>query len=176
MGASLLTTLLEDPSEQALAEAVAEVAPYDDQVLVQEFIRGREYSCSVYREHGQLVDLPVAEVVTQGFFGHEEKHAKGRARVELCADDPMTKTLRDYAHSVFEATDVATFARCDFLVRDGETYFLEINTLPGLMSGSIFPKALAATGRTLTDLVVAAADEYESRPTRDKTREYDISH
>ncbi len=176
MGASLLTTCLREPSEQALAKAVAEAAPYDNQVLVQEFVSGREYSSSVYRENGRFVDLPVAEVVTQGFFGHDEKHVKGRARIDLCVEDPTTKAIRDYAHSVFEATEVATFARCDFLVRDGETYFLEINTLPGLMSGSIFPRALAAVGRTITDLVVAASGDYDCRPARDKVREYDISH
>ncbi|KMS76544.1 hypothetical protein ACM01_05020 [Streptomyces viridochromogenes] len=176
MGASLLTTCLRDPDEQALTKAVTEAAPYDNQVLVQEFVSGREYSCSVYRENGRFIDLPVAEVVSQGFFGHEEKHAKGRARIELCTDDPTTKAIRDYAQSLFEATDVATFARCDFLVRDGETYFLEVNTLPGLMSGSIFPRALAAAGRTITDLVVAASGEYDSRPARDKVKEYDIHH
>lgn len=176
MGASLLTTCLHDPDESELAKAVAAAAPYDNQVLVQEFVSGREYSCSVYRENGRLVELPVAEVVSQGFFGHEEKHVKGRARIELCAEDPTTKAIRDYAQALFEATEVATFARCDFLVRDGETYFLEINTLPGLMSGSIFPMALAATGRTITDLVVAASGDHESRPARDKVKEYDISH
>ncbi|MGW1466609.1 D-alanine--D-alanine ligase family protein [Streptomyces sp. NPDC002308] len=176
MGASLLTTCLHDPDEQELVKAVAEAAPYDNQVLVQEFVSGREYSCSVYRENGYFIDLPVAEVVSQGFFGHEEKHVKGRARIELCTEDPTSKAMRDYAQSIFAATEVATFARCDFLVRDGETYFLEINTLPGLMSGSIFPMALAASGRTITDLVVVASGNYDSRPARDKVKKYDISH
>ncbi|MFJ9466664.1 D-alanine--D-alanine ligase family protein [Streptomyces caniferus] len=176
MGASLLASCLHDPTEQALARVIAEVAPYDSQVLVQELVRGREYSCSLYWEEGGFVDLPVVEVVSQGFFGHEEKHMQGRARIELCDENPTAKVIRDYSQSLFEATEVATFARCDFLVREGETYFLEINTLPGLMSGSIFPMALAAVGRTITDLVVAAADDYNSRPARDKVKEYSISH
>ncbi|MFF4567918.1 ATP-grasp domain-containing protein [Streptomyces sp. NPDC001435] len=176
MGASLLTTCLHNPTEQALAAAISEVAPYDNQVLVQEFIRGREYSCSVYRESGKFVDLPVAEIVSQGFFGHAEKHVKGRARIELCSEDATTKAIRKVSHSLFEATDVATFARFDYLVKDSEIYFLEVNTLPGLMSGSIFPRALTASGRTIADLVLAAVGDYDSRPLRNKVKEYDISH
>lgn len=176
MGASLLTTCLHDPTEQTLAAAVDEVAPYDSQILVQEFIRGREYSCSVYREEGKFVDLPVAEIVSQGFFGHEEKHAKGRARIELCNEDATTRAIREVSHALFEATDVATFARFDYLVKDDEIYFLEVNTLPGLMSGSIFPGALTASGRTIADLVLASIGDYDSRPSRNKIKEYDISH
>ncbi|MCY0939509.1 D-alanine--D-alanine ligase family protein [Streptomyces sp. H34-S4] len=176
MGASLLTTRLDDATEQVLTEAVEAAAPYDDQVLVQEFIGGREYSCSVYRENGSLVDLPVVEVVAQGFFGHEEKHVKGRARLVLCEEEATTKTIRDMSQELFEAAGVATFARFDFIVRNGEFYFLEVNTLPGLMSGSIFPMALTATGRSITDLVVSAANEYDGRPHRNKFKQYDIGH
>ncbi|WP_158694412.1 ATP-grasp domain-containing protein [Streptomyces canus] len=176
MGASLLTTCLHAPTEESLAAAVNAVAPYDTQILVQEFIRGREYSCSVYREEGKFVDLPVAEIVSQGFFGHEEKHVKGRARIELCDEDATVTAIRELSHSLFEATDVATFARFDYIVRDAEIYFLEVNTLPGLMSGSIFPRALAASGRTIADLVLASVGDYDGRPSRNKIKEYEISH
>jgi D-alanine-D-alanine ligase len=176
MGASLLTTCLHDPTEDTLAAAVNEVAPYDNQILVQEFIRGREYSCSVYREEGKFVDLPVAEIVSEGFFGHEEKHVRGRARIELCPEDATVKAIREVSHSLFEATDVATFARFDYLVKGSVIYFLEVNTLPGLMSGSIFPMALTASGRTIADLVLASVGDYDGRPSRNKIKEYDISH
>lgn len=176
MGASLLTTCLNKPSEESLTRAVEDVAPYDNQVLVQEFVKGREYSCGIYRESGKLVDLPIAEVVSQGFFGHDEKHTKGGASIVLCAEDRTTQAVREFSRSLFEATDTATFARFDYLVRSGEIYFLEVNTLPGLMSGSIFPMMLSAAGRTISDLMASAATEYDSLPFRNKAKAYDINH
>ncbi|RKN37007.1 D-alanine--D-alanine ligase family protein [Streptomyces hoynatensis] len=176
MGASLLTTCLPEPSPSALAAAVREVFPYDDQALVQEFIDGREFSCGVYKEHGKFVDLPVAEIVSSGFFGHAEKHTKGRAKILLSPENAATRKMRAFSQSLFEATEMATFARFDYIVEGDGIWFLEANTLPGLMSGSIFPMMLAETGRSIADLVLSAVSECGSRPARDKVLAYDISH
>ncbi|MEV4442379.1 ATP-grasp domain-containing protein [Streptomyces sp. NPDC049577] len=178
MGASLLAALVTEPAGAALAEAAARVLPYDDQVLVQEFVEGAEFTCGVVRAGGRTLALPVVEAVTaQGFLGHREKHEDGLVRPVLHTEDTeVTRRVKEASVRLFDEMAVFGFARLDFLVRDGELYFLEINTLPGLMDGSAFPRMLEAAGLGLADLVEECAAEYARRPVRDKVLPYRIDH
>ncbi|MGW4057588.1 ATP-grasp domain-containing protein [Amycolatopsis sp. NPDC004747] len=178
MGASLLTELVRVPDGAALADAVAEVLPYDDQVLVQEFVDGTELTCGVIRTEAGAVALPVVEAVTaRGFLGHREKHASGCVRPLLhTRDTGDTRRVKEASVRIFEQLGVFGFARLDFLVRDGELYFLEINTLPGLMDGSAFPMMLEAAGFGLVDLIEGGVAEHGRLPVRHKVLPYHIDH
>ncbi|MEV6823580.1 ATP-grasp domain-containing protein [Amycolatopsis sp. NPDC051102] len=178
MGASLLTELVREPDGAALAGAIAEVLPYDDQVLVQEFVDGTEFTCGVIRTEAGAVALPVVEAVTAGgFLGHREKHASGLVRPLLHTRDTAdTRRVKEASVRIFEEMRVFGFARLDFLVRDGELYFLELNTLPGLMDGSAFPMMLEAAGFGLVELIEGCVAEHGRLPVRDKVLPYHIDH
>lgn len=178
MGASLLTDLVSRPSGAALAEAVARVLPYDDQVLVQEFVPGAEFTCGVVRSGGRTLALPVVEAVTEnGFLGHREKHEHGLVRPLLHTEDTeATRRIKQASVRLFDEMSVFGFARLDFLLHEGELYFLEINTLPGLMDGSAFPRMLEAAGLGLVDLVEECVAEYGRLPVRNKVLPYRIDH
>ena len=125
---------------------------YDDEVIVEQYIKGRE--CNVGVIAGRV--LPVIEIRTEtGFFDYKNKYQKGMAE-EMCpADLPpeITEKLQRTAKRVFEILRCEVYARMDFIVGDdGEVWCLEGNTLPGITATSLLPQEAAAAGITYDDL------------------------
>jgi len=131
-----------DEYEQALAEAFR----YDDEVIVEQYIRGREFSVGVM--DGEA--LPIIEIAPkQGFYDYKNKYQAG-STVETCpADLPEAKTreMQRIAEDVFRALRLKNYARMDFMMgEDGDLYCLEANTLPGMTPTSLLPQEAAVLG------------------------------
>ena len=138
----------EEDYEAALAEAFT----YDEEVVVEQYIKGREFSVGVM--DGKA--LPVIEIAPlTGFYDYKNKYQPG-ATVETCpADLPedKTKEIQSYAEKVFAALRLQNYARMDFMMsRTGEVYCLEANTLPGMTPTSLLPQEAAALGMDFGDL------------------------
>lgn len=177
MGASLLSVFLLRPDVSSLKRAAEDIFGYDHEVLVQEYINGQEYTCGVFREDDHLIALPVIEAQTpQNFLGHREKHEHGLVRAVVHdVDDEVVRMVKAASLTLFTEMNMFGFARFDYLF-DDSLFFLEVNTLPGLMSGSAFPRMLESGGRTLGDLIEATAREAISAPRRRKFLPYTIHH
>jgi len=152
------------PNEAILKEALIDLLNTYDQVLVEEFIRGKEATVGVmnnFRDQPVYV-LPVIEIIPpsgEPMFSHEHKYngqteeiVPGRFSYHEKAKLSAAAAL---AHKVIACEH---YSRSDFIVRDGEVYFLEVNTLPGLTSESLFPKAAAAVGLDFRQLVAHLVD------------------
>ena len=138
----------EDDYEAALAEAFA----YDDEVIVEQYISGREFSVGVM--DGKA--LPVIEIAPlTGFYDYKNKYQPGTT-VETCpADIPeeKSKELQACAEKVFAALRLESYARMDFRMnQEGEIFCLEANTLPGMTPISLLPQEAAAVGMDFGDL------------------------
>jgi D-alanine-D-alanine ligase len=147
------------PDKTALETALRELLTLYDSVMVEEFIRGREATVGVLQDfRGQsLYVLPPIEIVPPGgqpFFSNEVKY--NGTTEEICPGrfsyDEKAK-LAEAATLAHTALHLDHYSRSDFIVRNGEVYFLEVNTLPGLTSESLLPKAAAAIGLEFNDLV-----------------------
>ncbi len=147
------------PNKEALELSLRELLTLYDAVLVEEFIRGREATVGVLQDfRGQsLYVLPPIEIVPPGgqpFFSSEVKY--NGTTEEICPGrfsfDEKVK-LAEAAALAHTALHLDHYSRSDFMVRNGEVYFLEVNTLPGLTSESLLPKAAAAIGLEFNDLV-----------------------
>jgi D-alanine-D-alanine ligase len=177
MGASLLTTAHDETTPTALADDAATIFPYDDEVLVQERIFGREMTVGVLRHPEGSRALPVIEAITRdGFLSHDEKHrAAGAAALLLEEDTALIARLKDASVRIFDAVGFTTMCRLDFMVTDDDRlFFLEANALPGLMAGSVYPTMLAAAGYTLADVVALSIEEVRGRTPRRKVLPYVI--
>ncbi len=146
VGVSIAKT--EEEYENALAEAFR----YDDEVIVEQYIDGREFSVGVMEGKA----LPVIEIAPlEGFYDYKNKYQPG-ATVETCpADIPAEKTeeLQRYAEEAFTALRLKNYARMDFMMsRDGEIFCLEANTLPGMTPTSLLPQEAAALGMNFEEL------------------------
>ena len=138
----------EDDYEAALAEAFT----YDDEVIVEQYISGREFSVGVM--DGKA--LPVIEIAPlTGFYDYKNKYQPGTT-VETCpADIPeeKSKELQACAEKVFAALRLESYARMDFRMnQEGEIFCLEANTLPGMTPISLLPQEAAAVGMDFGDL------------------------
>lgn len=176
MGASLLTEKLTDWDGADLLKAVAAIHEFDDEALVQEFVRGEEYSCGVVEELGEPVALPVLRIETgRDFFGHVEKHRHGLSSVRV-ETSVVARRVQRVSELLFRELKLFGWSRFDFIVSGGELHFLETNTIPGLMSGSLFPAMLRAGGRSISDLIDACVDAADGQLAVSKHLAYRIEH
>lgn len=130
----------------ALAAAVAEAQRYDDEVMIERFVPGRELTVGVLGGE----PLPVGEIFPKHeIYDYECKYTAGMAREEfpakLTAD--QTRRVQEQAVLAFEALKLRGCARVDFrMPPDGELYCLEANTLPGMTELSLIPQGAAVAG------------------------------
>ncbi|MFC3456044.1 D-alanine--D-alanine ligase family protein [Amycolatopsis speibonae] len=176
MGASLLTEHLVDWDVADLSKAVSSVHEFDPDALVQQFISGTEVSCGVVVENGEPVALPVLAInTTGGFFGHTQKHRHGLA--EIARDtSSAAKEIQRISVRLFDQLRISGWGRFDFILADGRPHFLEVNTIPGLMSGSLFPRMLRESGRTVVGLIESCVRAADASGPAVKRLDYVIEH
>lgn len=135
-----------------LAEAIAEARLYDDEVMIERFIPGREVTVTIL---GDLA-LPVGEIKPKHeIYDYECKYTAGMAEEEFPAKlspEETARVQRD-ALAAFRALKLRGCARIDFrMTPDGEFYCLEANTLPGMTALSLAPQAAAACDISFPEL------------------------
>lgn len=144
VGSTVGLTLMSDLLD--LDSAVGRALTFDEQVILERFLLGREYTTGVL--DGQA--LGVGEIVAPGvIFDFHSKYTPGRARELFPAEiDPdLERRLRDLALAAHEALELRDFSRVDFrLDAAGSPYCLEVNTLPGMTPTSLLPQSAAVFG------------------------------
>lgn len=128
----------------------------DSQVLVEEFVEGREFSVGVYNANGKIVVLPATEVITTNeFFDFEAKYTPGAAEEITPANmtDEERKRVENVITAVYQKLDCRGVVRVDYFLESGtgNLYFIEINTIPGQTATSFIPQQVAAMGLELKD-------------------------
>ncbi|HEY9180128.1 MAG TPA: D-alanine--D-alanine ligase, partial [Candidatus Baltobacteraceae bacterium] len=135
-------------------QAMIDAAPQYAEIVAEEFVAGREFTCGVLGEEA----LPIVEIVPNRdeFYTYEAKYAPGGSAhiVPARIDDDLAARLQMLALSVHRLVGLRDYSRTDFIVsKEGRPYILEINTLPGLTPTSILPDACAAVGISYQALV-----------------------
>ena len=141
--------------EEAYRQAREEAFRYGDEVIVEQYIQGREFSVGVL--DGKA--LPVIEMAPkEGFYDYKNKYQSGTT-VETCpAEIPAEKAveMQEISERVFRALRLKSYARMDFVMSgEGEVFCLEANTLPGMTPTSLLPQEAAAAGMDFGQLCEA---------------------
>jgi D-alanine-D-alanine ligase len=136
----------------------------DDQVLIEEFISGREFTIGVFKSRGEIVTLPFTEVKThKEFFDFEAKYTAGMSEEITPAqvDESVAEKVRSTARKVYQTFNCRGIVRMDFIfhAQKKEPYLLEINTVPGQSEASIVPQQVRANGWTLKDFYSKLIEE-----------------
>ena len=139
-------------NKQELDEALKKAFAFEDRVLIEQYIDGREFSIGVI--DGKA--LPVIEIAPKvGFYDYKNKYQAGTT-VETCPaelDANVTRAMQSCAESVYRALRLKTYARMDFRMdNEYKFYCLEANTLPGMTPTSLLPQEAAAVGIRFEDL------------------------
>jgi D-alanine-D-alanine ligase len=130
---------------------------YDDKIIVEECIEGREIECSVLGNENPIASLP-GEIIPKGeFYSYEAKYIDEEgAALDIPArlDDKVTKKVQDYAIKTFKALCCEGMARVDLFVKDNDDIIVnEINTIPGFTRISMYPKLWEASGISYSELI-----------------------
>jgi D-alanine-D-alanine ligase len=154
-----------DQMEGALDKAFNE----DDQVLVEEFIQGREFTIGVFMtKEGEIIPLPMTEVISKkDFFDYQAKYTAGFSEEITPAkvDEKIAEKIRQTATRVYQIFNCRGIIRIDFIYNEeaGEPFMLEINTVPGQTDASIVPQQVRAMGWTLRQFYSSLIDEALTR-------------
>jgi D-alanine-D-alanine ligase len=150
MGSSVGMTLVRNA--EGLEAAVTLARGYDDEVMAEQFIPGRELTVGVLGD----VPLPVGEIIPRHeLFDYECKYTPGMSEEVFPAklDTPLARQLQELALAAHRALKLGGYSRVDFrLSPEGDIFCLEANTLPGMTRTSLFPQAARAAGIEFPEL------------------------
>ena len=156
-GSSVATTKVK--SREALLPAIREALTEDRQVLVEEFIPGREFDCGVFRPaQGKKLVFPITEIIPKGgheFFDYEAKYQGFSDEVTpAVVDEAIAKHIQKVSYRLYDLLGCAGIVRFDYIynTEEQELYFLEVNTIPGQSAESIAPKQAKAMGISPAEL------------------------
>lgn len=137
-----------------LPDALKKAFHEDHQILVEEFIKGREFSIGIARLNGKITVLPATEILTtKDFFDYEAKYTSGVTKEITPADLPaeQNELIAEIVTEVYIRLNCRGMVRVDFILLEGtnEFYFIEINTTPGQSANSLIPQQVRAAGMHL---------------------------
>ena len=147
----------------ALAPALEKAFKEDTQVLVEEFISGREFTIGVFKTNGTLQVLPITEIETSNeFFDFEAKYqGKSVETTPALIAETMQSQLEAAAKRVYEVLNCRGVVRIDFIYNEekGLPYMLEVNTVPGQSAASVIPQQVKAMGMSLQEFYTSIVEE-----------------
>lgn len=141
---------------EELQPAIDKAFKEDSQILIEEFIKGRELTMGLYRSGDAITTLPITEVVSsKEFFDYEAKYTPGVSNEITPApvSDDIARQVRETSTILYNKLNCKGIVRVDFIYEEstGKLYFLEINTMPGQSENSLVPQQVRAAGKTLRE-------------------------
>lgn len=143
-----------------LPEALKKAFHEDEQILVEEFIKGREFSIGIARLHGKITVLPATEIISsKDFFDYEAKYTPGVTKEVTPADLSPAKNeqIANIVTEVYTRLNCKGMVRIDFILLEdsNEFYFIEVNTTPGQSANSLIPQQVRAAGMNVGEFYSA---------------------
>lgn len=144
-------------TKEEIVEAIKDAFAISSEVIVEEYIRGREVSCAVLGNR-EPEALPVVEIIPRkeySFFSYTAKYLPGASK-EICPaplSSDVSEKVQDFAIKAHCLLGCRNFSRSDMIVTDKDVYILETNTIPGMTENSIFPLAARTAGLPFSKLL-----------------------
>ncbi len=150
--------------EEDIAASLDKAFKEDDQVLIEEFISGREFTIGVFKSKGEIITLPFTEIIPKkDFFDYEAKYTAGMSEEITPAkvEESIAEKVRTTARKVYDIFNCQGIVRIDFIYNEekGLPFMLEINTVPGQSEASIVPQQVKAMGWTLQEFYTSLIEE-----------------
>ncbi len=140
-------------SKEELIPALREAGNYDEEILIEKYISGKEITVGILGE----IPLPIIEIVPKsGFYDFHSKYTKGETQYIMPARIPREKYLyaQEISLKAFKALSCSGFARVDLVTdEEGNPFVIDVNTMPGMTETSLFPKAAEFAGIQFGELV-----------------------
>lgn len=148
---------------EELQPALQKAFDEDEQVLVEEFIKGREFTIGVFKTKGNIITLPMTEIITKNdFFDFEAKYeGKSEEVTPALTTEKISTQIKEAAEKIYKVFNCKGVVRIDFIYEEAKQlpYMLEINTVPGQSAASIIPQQVAAMRSTLKEFYSLLLEE-----------------
>ncbi len=148
-------------SENQLAEAIQNAWKESREALIEEYIEGTEFTCGLVKMNGKELIFPVTEVLPKNeFFDYEAKYTPGAAEEITPARLPenLFKKCQQLSSEIYDLCFCSGIVRVDYILKNDEFYFLEVNTTPGMTATSFIPQQINAMGLTLGEVISMIID------------------
>jgi len=167
-------------SEADFKAAVEEAFRYDEGILIEQYVKGREIECAILGNYPPQASLPGEIIINPKyeFYTFDAKYVDGEAvRIDVPAklEASIAEKIRELSIKTYQALHCEDFARIDlFLGDDGRIFINEINTIPGFTNSSMYPMMWKERGTSFTDLITKLIDLSRERFERTKRIERDF--
>ena len=137
-----------------LLPAIQKAQEHGTEVLVETFMKGREFTNGVYLSENGIKVLPITEIITQNeFFDFEAKYLGESQEITPAAiDAEMTNRIKQITNKVYQILGLKGMCRVDYILVGKEPHVIEVNTVPGLSAQSLIPQMAAYEGISLKEL------------------------
>ena len=161
-GSSIGMSKVNTPSDE-LGAAIEKAFREDDQVLIEEYINGREFTIGVFKTKNEIIALPITEVISKkDFFDYEAKYEGASTEVTPAdVSEEVAGKIRETAKKIYSVFNCHGVVRIDFIYNEEKAvpYMLEVNTVPGQSEASIVPQQVKAMGWTLQEFYTKLIEE-----------------
>lgn len=158
-GSSFGITKVKDARD--LPAAISHAFTEDSSIIIEEAVKGRELTCGIYIKDGAPYPLPLIEIVPEtDYFDYDAKYLG--ASKEICpapVSDDIRKKTQQAAVTIYKELGCKGLVRMDFIEKEGEIYFLEVNITPGMTDASLVPQMVRADGQTFRDFLTYIIEE-----------------
>ncbi|MGG7177128.1 D-alanine--D-alanine ligase [Clostridium paraputrificum] len=142
-------------NREDLEESIKEAYKYDNEIIVEQYLKGGEYTVPILNKE----PLPVLSIVSKGdFYNYHCKYAEGGSEKSLAnLPKEIEEEIKEIGKKCYRIFDCKAYLRVDIIVSNGKPYVLELNTLPGMTEHSLVPKSAEAAGinyRELLDRII----------------------
>ncbi len=159
-GSSFGITKVKDEDE--LQTALEKAWKEGSDALAEEFIEGHEFTCGLIKFTNKSLIFPVTEIIPKNeFFDFEAKYTPGATDEITPARLPqhLYENCQVLSSRIYDLCQCSGIARVDFILKDDEFYFLEVNTTPGMTATSFIPQQIKAMGLSLSDVISQIIEE-----------------
>ncbi len=150
-------------ASEGLGLAIEKAFKEDRQILVEEFIQGRELTIGVFQSKGKIIALPITEVISKkDFFDYEAKYLGASEEITPAKiEEDIAQQIKKEAIKIYQIFNCRGIVRIDFIYNEKEKqpYMLEINTVPGQTDASLVPQQVRAMGWSLMEFYTALLEE-----------------
>ena len=135
-------------------DAIKLASVHDNEVIIEEYIKGTEVSCGILKIKDQINLLPITEIVSENdFFDYDAKYNnKSEEITPARITKNETKLIHHTTEKIYKELGLKGICRIDFIIKNSKPFVIEINTIPGLSEKSIIPKQLKAAGYNLKEV------------------------
>ncbi len=133
-----------------------------NEALIEEFIDGKEFTCGLVKIANKKIVFPVTEVLPKNeFFDFDAKYTPGAAEEITPARLPenLFEKCQSISSEIYDLCQCEGIVRIDYILKNGEFYFLEVNTTPGMTATSFIPQQIAAMGLTLGQVITQIIED-----------------